>query len=504
MNMKWIIFVASFCLMLIQVISGRALAPYVGVSVYVWTGVIGTTLLGIVFGYTAGGILADKDGSQKNLGLSLILAGFSALVANYLLIILGQRMGAGSMPLLMRVIVMSFCVFFPTAFFLSTITPQAVKQALRDLSKTGGTVGTLSAVSAIGNILGTFAGGYALIPLVGTKGIMIAVAVVLMALGLWVARGEKLWRNRFGILAILFLIGSFILPGGCIAESNYFCIRISNSQNEQGATTHTLRLDHLVHSYINPAHPRDLGYEYEQVYANLISSRYSTSSAFTAYFIGGGGYVLPRYIEAEYPKATSVVAEIDPGVTEANHRWMGLSRDTEIITANEDARMHLVRGGDAPYDLVFGDAFNDFSVPFHLTTVEFHQVLKSRMSADGVYALNIIDDSRYGDFLASMVRTLKEVWAHVYVAPQADVIQPGRNTIVLIATDKPIDQAVWYRTVSPAAIEKNLTDEARQTQIRLIDPARITELLDREKAPALRDDYVPTDRYLAPVFSDAY
>ncbi|MCK9361538.1 fused MFS/spermidine synthase [Patescibacteria group bacterium] len=502
--MKYIVFISSFCLMLVQIVSGRALAPYVGVSVYVWTGVIGTTLLGIVFGYAAGGIMADTNGNKKTLGISLALAGLASLVSYYVLIILGQRMGAGSMPLIARVVVMSFCVFFPTAFFLSTIVPQAVKQSLSSLSKTGGTVGELSAWSAIGNLLGTFAGGYVLIPFIGTKGVMIAIAAVLMLLGLWVARGEKLWRNKFGILAVAFFIGAFILPGGCIMETNYFCIRIASSQNEEGAKTHILRLDHLVHSYVNPANPRDLGYDYEQVYANLIASRFTTSTAFTAYFIGGGGYVLPRYIEAEYPQATSIVAEIDPGVTEANHRYMGLDRQTRIITANEDARMHLMRGGDASYDLVFGDAFNDFSVPYHLTTVEFHKLLKSRMSADGVYALNIIDDARYGEFLAAMVRTLREVWTNVYVAPQADTVQPGRNTIVLIASDRAIDQVAWYGTLSPAAVEKNLADDARQTQIRLINPDRITELLDRKKAPALRDDYVPTDRYLAPVFSDAY
>lgn len=125
--MKYTVFIASFCLMLVQIVSGRALAPYVGVSVYVWTGVIGTTLLGIVFGYAAGGILADLNASKKTLGISLTLAGLAALISYYVLIILGQRMGAGSMPLIARVIVMSFCVFFPTAFFLSMVTPQAVK-----------------------------------------------------------------------------------------------------------------------------------------------------------------------------------------------------------------------------------------------------------------------------------------------------------------------------------------------------------------------------------------
>lgn len=502
--MKWIIFVASFCLMLVQIVSGRALAPYVGVSVYVWTGVIGTTLLGLVFGYAAGGIIADKNGGKKILGASLALAGVASLSTTFVLIALGERMGAGSMPLIMRVLVLSFCAFFPLAFFLSTVTPQAVKLVLSDLTRAGETVGTLSAWSAVGNILGTFAGGYVLVSTIGTKGVLTAVAVILILLGLWVARGEKLWRSRLSAVAGVFFLGAVVIPSACQMETNYYCIRVTSSQNEDGAKTHTLRLDHLVHSYVNPTNPRDLGYEYEQVYANLIASRYTTSSAFTAAFIGGGGYVLPRYLESEYPAARSIVTEIDPDVTEANFLLMGLSRDTKIVTKNEDARMHYMRGGDPPYDLVFGDAFNDFSVPFHLTTVEFHKLLKSRMSPDGAYALNIIDDARYGDFLASMIRTLREVWSNVYVAPQADAIANGRNTIVLIATDKPIEQDVWYAVESPAALEKGLSASDRATMVRLIDPSLISDLLSREKAPALRDDYVPTDRYLAPVFADAY
>ncbi|KAA0207078.1 hypothetical protein EDM68_00605 [Candidatus Uhrbacteria bacterium] len=502
--MKWIVFLASFCLMLVQIVSGRALAPYVGVSVYVWTGVIGTTLLGIVFGYAAGGVLADRRGDAKTLGTSLALAGLAALAANYVVIILGERMGTGSMPLVARVVVMSFGAFFPVAFFLSTVTPQAVKRLLSDLSKTGETVGTLSAWSAVGNILGTFAGGYVLVSALGTKGVLTAVSVLLLALGVWVARGEKLWRTKAAAVAGIFLLGAVIVPGSCRLETNYFCIRVLNSQNDAGESTHILRLDHLVHSYVNPSNPLDLGYEYEQVYANLLASRYATSSAFTAYFIGGGGYVLPRYIESTYPQATNIVAEIDPGVTEANHRFMGLSRETKILTANEDARMHLARGGDRPYDLVFGDAFNDFSVPYHLTTVEFHRLLKSRMSPDGVYALNIIDDARYGQFLASMIRTLREVWTYVYVAPQAHAILPGRNTIVLLASDEPIDQDAWYSTISPAAVAKDLSEEARRSAVNLVDPTEIDQLLDRVRTPVLTDDYVPTDRYLAPVFSDAY
>ena len=34
------------------------------------------------------------------------------------------------------------------------------------------------------------------------------------------------------------------------------------------------------------------------------------------------------------------------------------------------------------YDLIFGDAFNDFSVPWHLTTQEFNEKIKKMMTPD--------------------------------------------------------------------------------------------------------------------------
>ena len=43
------------------------------------------------------------------------------------------------------------------------------------------------------------------------------------------------------------------------------------------------------------------------------------------------------------------------------------------------------------YDLIFGDAFNDFSVPWHLTTREFNEKIAKMMSPTGVYMINIID-----------------------------------------------------------------------------------------------------------------
>ncbi|HVM90723.1 MAG TPA: fused MFS/spermidine synthase [Verrucomicrobiae bacterium] len=476
-----IVFLASFCLMLVQIVAGRALAPFVGTSVYAWTGVIGATLAGLIFGSAAGGYLADRDASRKSLGQVLMCAGVATLLSNLVILLTGEYI-AGSMPLVMRVWLMSIGAFFPAAYFLAMVSPLAARLSVHELGDAGRIVGRLSAIGAVGNIAGVLLAAYVLIPVIGTKALLTGVAVGLICLGIGVASGHALWKNRLMFLVLLFLVADLFLPRVCQTETAYYCIRVIETRNTAGAPVEILRLDHLVHSYVNQVDPRDLGYGYEREYANLISNRAVTSTAFSALFIGGGGYVLPRYIEAEYPHATSVVAEIDPGVTAFNHASLGLSSTTTIMTRNEDARQYVLRGGDPPFDFVFGDAFNDFSVPTHLTTVEFQRLLKSRMKPDGIYALNIIDDARYGKFLAAMIRTLSAVWKHVEVDTQAPTIIAGRNTVVLFASDDPIPTST-LEFVSHEEVEAFLKDHV---------------------TPILTDDFAPTDRYLAPVFKDAY
>src|SRR3954463_10290559 len=79
-------------------------------------------------------------------------------------------------------------------------------------------------------------------------------------------------------------------------------------------------------------------------------------------FLGGGSYTFPRYLQHTYPKTSADVAEIDPAVTQANHRALWLPRNPPIKTAGGDARQFVTsRRKGVKYDMIFGDAFNDFS-----------------------------------------------------------------------------------------------------------------------------------------------
>ncbi len=58
-----IAFISSFCVMVIELIAARMLAPYIGVSLYTWTSIIGIILAGIALGNYLGGKVADKYAS---------------------------------------------------------------------------------------------------------------------------------------------------------------------------------------------------------------------------------------------------------------------------------------------------------------------------------------------------------------------------------------------------------------------------------------------------------
>ncbi len=499
-----IVCVGSFALMVVEIVAGRVMAPYLGVSLYTWTGVIGTVLLGIGVGNAIGGASADRAGSRERLGLLCIASAFVVLLVNMIPRLVNGMMLVPGVDMWFRVLAFCLVVFFPSACVLGTLMPAVVKLTLTRLSDTGRVVGSIGAWGAIGSIVGTYAAGYWLIAFVGTGLLITLTSLALAILGCWVMGDRTLWRSRYAVSGVALLLGSAVLPSVCTQETNYYCIRVIPDP-ARGSGARILRLDHLFHSYVTPSRPDLLGYSYEQVYANLIAARVNETQPFSTLFIGGGGYVMPRYLNRFYPNASVTVAEIDPALLDVNRRLLGLPMTSPIKNVALDARMALVTTvSDKNYDFVFGDAFNDFSVPYHLTTVEFHRLLKSRMRSDGVYALNIIDDAAHGQFLAAMIRTLREVWQHVEVAPQADEINNGRNTYVLIASDTPLDLERWY--ASHPASEQNDPEAkaAREKNLHLLLPEEIDSFLRTHPAPSLRDDYAPVDAYVAPLFRDAY
>jgi spermidine synthase len=479
--------------MILELVAGRIIAPYVGVSLYTWTSVIGVVLAGISLGNFLGGWLADRYASLRLLGGVFALGGLSSF--GILVVDALGRHVPGDWPIVVQILLLTAALFFLPCLILGAISPIVAKLAVRDLKKTGITVGRIYAAGTLGSIVGTFATGFFLISWFGTHVIVWSVAVVLLALGLLFLLGRR-WP--WMLAAVLLLAGGTAvsarqgwLQGPCTSETNYFCIKVEE-QDRDGKPVRILVLDRLVHSYTSLDDPTELVYGYEQMYAEVAAYRAAQDDHLRSLFIGGGGYTFPRYMEAVYPDSDIHVLEIDPGVTQTAHELLGLASDTRISTINEDARIFLEREPSELYDLVFGDAFNDFSVPYHLTTKEFDDRVRAWLEEDGLYVVNIIDGPR-GDFLRAYVRTLQQSFRYVYLAPTLESWrEASRGTFVLVASDAPLD-----REKLPAF---DAGDGMPLLAQRLLSQEELDALLAEGRTVVLTDRYAPVDQMLAPVF----
>jgi predicted membrane-bound spermidine synthase len=55
-----LVFISSACVLVIELIAGRIMAPYVGVSLYTWTSIIGIVLAGMSVGNYLGGVVTPR------------------------------------------------------------------------------------------------------------------------------------------------------------------------------------------------------------------------------------------------------------------------------------------------------------------------------------------------------------------------------------------------------------------------------------------------------------
>jgi MFS family permease len=340
-----IVFLSSGSIMVLELVAGRIIAPNVGVSLYTWTSVIGVILAGISLGNYVGGRLADRWASPRLLGIIFCLGGLASVAILFVdkLDIVSQI----EWPLIAEILILIAALFFVPATILGTLSPIVAKLAVRDLSKTGSTVGRIYAAGSLGSIVGTFVTGFWLISWFGTHTIVWGVSLLLFLLGLlFLIPSRRLWALPVTLLVsslALLLLNPQWLRGPCTRETNYFCIQV-REESHGGKRVRVLYLDRLLHSFTSLDDPTQLVYDYEQMYAEATAYQAQRKgSPLSALFIGGGGYTFPRYMEALYPDSEIHVIEIDPGVTEIAYDMLGLSRETKIVTHNEDARTFLAR-----------------------------------------------------------------------------------------------------------------------------------------------------------------
>jgi MFS family permease len=470
-----LVFFTSAAVLVLEILAGRLVAPYVGVSLETYTGIIGTILAGIALGTAVGGRMADRWDAHFLVGPTIVLGGALALVSLPVVTAVGPGVAGGG-PV--SIVFLTVLAFFAPAAVLSAVSPMVAKLRLSDLGETGSVVGGLSAAGTAGALVGTFLTGFVLVAALPTRPIVVGVGAALIGWGvvLWftLARGRPGAGVVVGVLAAG--LASVALPSPCEVETAYFCVSIETDPSNPSGRT--LVLDNLNHSYVDLDDPTELRFRYIRLFADVIDAEVAAGEPVDALHLGGGGFTIPRWLEATRPGSSSLVLEIDETLVEVVEEELGLETGPDLRVRTGDARTALDDQAEGVYEVVVGDAFGGVSVPWHLTTVEVVRLLDRVLADDGVYVANIIDG---GDkaFVRAQIATLQAVFAHVAV------IQPPAGYTVEVANH------VLVASQSPLQVAPGDIDPADGV---LVTGGDVDDFVDG--ARVLRDDFAPVDQLL--------
>jgi spermidine synthase len=470
-----LVFITSAAVLILEILAGRILAPYLGVSLPVFTGIIGVILAGISVGAWAGGRAADRGDPRRLIGPLLVAGGLTAMAAPLIVDLAGPAASTGALS----IVGLSLVGFFAPAAVLSAIPPIVVKIRLASLEETGSVVGAYSAIGTAGALFGTFVTGFVLIAAFATRPIVIVVGVMLVLLGvaLWAARTRLATIASVGALALLgWALVAF--DGPCQYETTYHCAEVV--VDPERPSGRLLILDRGHNSYVDLDDPTHLEFRYIRVMVDAIDTE-MPAGPLDVLSIGGGGFTFPGYLDATRPGTHHVVLEIDSSLVDIGRTDLGFHDEAEVVA--DDARRSIDDIPPRSVDVVIGDAFTGLTVPWHLTTVEFVEKVGEKLAPGGLYTINVIDRPE-ARFARAEVATLEEVFEHVAVfAPPGYFTGDSGGNYVLIGSHDPIDmEGVSAALQARGGIEIGLSGA---------DLARFVDGAD-----PLTDDYAPVDQML--------
>lgn len=457
---------ACFCsgaaLMIIEISAARLLAPMFGNSIYTWTALIGVILIAFSIGGYLGGRLADRRSGPEVLGWLLAAAALLTYLIPGLAVLLGPKLeGQG---LVGGPVNFALLLLAVPAALLGAVSPASVRLYSLTWKDThvGGAAGTVSMLGSLGSFVGTFLSGFVLLGSFGVRAIFLGCATLLLVLGLCafvLARGGK--KRVAGAVAAALLAGGASLAvksAGDAAviherESFYHHIKVTESGMAPERRRY-LQLDSTSEGGINP----DTGaliLDYQHYWRLAVLDGRELASAL---FIGAGAFGMPCEVAREFPSAEVDVAELDPQVIEVGREFFHLDQHPQVKAHAGDARHYLRAQEGRKWDMIFGDAYNGVhAIPPHLATREFFQLVSERLTADGVYLMNVISavQGRQAGLLGGMLTTLREVFPHVEVFAVQGPMQMVQN-VVIMASPRPRLEGITGRRHTTGSLAARL------------------------------------------------
>ena len=420
----------------IELAAARLLDPWFGNSQIVWAALISLVLACLALGAWVGGRVGDRSPKLLPLLVVVMVSGVAtawipAFAQPVLQLAVRDLLELEAGLLLAAMLAVAVLLTLPLVL-LGAVTPWVVRIALSSVTTGGRTAGSFYAVGTVGSILGTLAPVLWLVPSYGTRRTFLLIGLWLVLLALcgtpWVA-ARRHAAGGTGLLVMTLLLGFDVLAGsagirpGPVAgsvpsqllheeESHYNYIAVREAAGERWLK---LNEGNGIHSVWHPDRVLSHGiWDYFLLVPWFSANPVDPASARVLVIGLAAGTVSSLWSEV-YGPAPITGVELDPAILEVGREWFAMDRpNLDAVAA--DGRQWLSRQDSSQvWDVVLVDAYRVPYIPFHLTTVEWFELVDDYLAANGVVAVNVGRTETDMSLVAAMVTTMSEVWPRVFV-----------------------------------------------------------------------------------------
>lgn len=430
---KLIILVSEIVYMILELCISYLFSPYFGSSNSVWTGIIGVILLSGSVGNYVGGKLAEKK--EKNyIPLLFVLTSVFifavGVLSDAICVVLSDVIENNSLASL----VSSLILLFPSSFCLGTLPPQLMSKSVDDDESS---IGKIYMLSTIGGLLGTFVGGYFLIPYLGVNSIVFLCGIVTLLFG--ISCIKKHWK----LVLLSIMIGGFYLSmivsndnasfgyeNTLVFDSEYNRIMVMDTEDKAGEPVRKMMMDAGFESgtYLSEEKRYDLLFDYLKAFDGVVDVTGTAKEDLL--LLGGAAYQFPKHILAHYDNVNIDVVELDGKCLEIAKEYFFLQDAVDTFDKDgkrlglfiEDAKVYI-RKCDKKYDIVYNDLFAGELPVRDICTKEGIEEIYALLKDDGYYVINLMDktDVDTANFLKAESKTLSLVFPYLYVERCSEV-----------------------------------------------------------------------------------
>lgn len=131
--------------------------------------------------------------------------------------------------------------------------------------------------------------------------------------------------------------------------------------------------------------------------------------------LGMGSGTYASYCTRYFPGASVQGAEIDKKIADIATDYFGLPGS--VTVAVEDGRAYLAASKEK-FDVIMVDAYQDITIPFQLSSVEFFNEVRSHLKPNGVMVVNLnMTSAENGSINEYLCDTMASVFKHTVTAP---------------------------------------------------------------------------------------